>query len=173
MQTLDIILIVPLLFGGYLGYKKGLVLEFVGILALIIAIIGSLKLLNEGIRFLAGYFPDYSNILPFITFIGLFVIILIGISLLGRFLKKMIDLTILGAVDNLLGAILGVFKWGFLVSILLWIFNQVNIRIPADLTENSYMYEKVAGLAPMVGNFISTIFPFTEHIFESVSEIFK
>jgi len=173
LKTLDIILLIPLLFGGYLGYKKGLVLEFVGILALIIAIIGSLKLLNEGIRFLSGYFPDYSNILPFITFIGLFVIILIGISLLGRFLKKMIDLTILGSVDNILGAILGVFKWAFLISVLLWIFNQINIRVPADLTEDSYIYEKVAGLAPMVGDFVSSIFPFTEDLFESVSEIFK
>ena len=173
MKTLDIILLIPLLFGGYLGYKKGLILELIGILALILAIIGSFKLLNETIRFLSGYFPEYSNIVPFIAFLGLFIIILILVGLLGRFLKRMIDLTILGSVDNLLGAILGIFKWAFLVSVVLWLFRQIDINVPADLSKGSFIYENISGLAPKVGEFIAAVFPFTEDLFESVAELFK
>ena len=173
MNTLDIILLIPLLFGGYLGYKKGLILELIGILALILAIIGSFKLLNEAIRFLSQFFPDYSNIVPFIAFLGLFIIILILVSLLGRFLKKMIDLTILGSIDNLLGALLGVFKWAFLISLVLWLFNQINLSVPADLTEGSFLFDKIEGLAPTVGNFIAAVLPFTEDLFESVTELFR
>ncbi|MFC2124950.1 CvpA family protein [Bacteroidota bacterium] len=173
MKTLDIILLIPLLFGGYLGYKKGLILELIGILALILAIIGSFKLLNETIRFLSGYFPEYSNMVPFIAFLGLFIIILVLVSLLGRFLKKIIDLTILGSVDNLLGAILGVFKWAFLMSVILWLFSQINVSVPADLAEGSFLYEKIESLAPMVGDLIAAVFPFTGDLFESVTELFK
>ena len=85
----------------------------------------------------------------------------------------MIDLTILGSVDNLLGAMLGVFKWAFLLSLMLWLFNQVNIRVPDDLTEGSILFDKIEGLAPMVGNLIAAILPFTEDLFESVTELFK
>ncbi|MCK5644516.1 MAG: CvpA family protein [Gammaproteobacteria bacterium] len=173
MKTFDIILLIPLVFGGYIGYKKGLLLELVGIIALILAIIGSFKLLNDAIRLLSEYIPDYSNFVPFIAFLGLFIIILVLVSMLGRFLKKIIDLTILGAVDNLLGALIGVFKWAFLISVLLWLFGQINICVPDHLTEGSFLYEKVEGIAPMVGNFISTVFPFAEDLFESVTELFK
>ena len=173
MNTLDIILLIPLAFGGYLGYKKGLLLELIGIIALVLAIIGSFKLLNDAIRLLSKYIPEYSSFVPFIAFLGLFIIILILISLLGRFLKKIIDLTILGSLDNLLGTILGIFKWAFLISLLIWLFTQINVRIPESLTQDSFLYSKIERIAPIVGDFIASIFPFAENIFESITDLFN
>ena len=64
-------------------------MEFVGIVAMIAAILGAFKLLHEAIAFLNQYIPEYSNFVPFIAFLGLFVGILILINLLGKLTKKL------------------------------------------------------------------------------------
>lgn len=148
-------------------------MELAGIIALILAIFGAFKLLHAGIQFLSKYIPEYSNFIPFIAFIGIFVGILILVNILGKALKKFLDLSILGAFDNFAGAIIGIFKWAFLVSIVLWLSLQVNLTIPEDLTENSFLYPYMVDLAPTVGDYLSSIFPFTSELFDSIKELFK
>ncbi len=173
MHTLDLILLIPLLLGAYLGFKRGLLLELFGIIALVLAILGAFKLLHEGIEFLNQHIPEYSNFVPFIAFIGIFVGILIIVNLLGLLLKRLIDFTILGAFDNLSGAILGIFKWAFLISIILWLTERIHITIPDNLTENSYLYPYIIDFAPMVGQYVASVFPFAENLFESIQKLFN
>jgi len=173
LRTLDLILLIPLFIGAYSGYKRGLIMELVGVIALVLAVLGAFKLLHTGIQFLSEYIPEYSNFLPFIAFIGIFIGILILVNLIGRMTKKFLDLTILGAFDNFAGAIIGIFKWAFLVSIVLWLSLQVNLSIPDHLTENSFFYPYIVEFAPSVGNYISAIFPFTSDLFESIKDLFN
>ena len=173
MRILDLILLVPLLIGAYTGYKRGLIMELVGIIALILAVMGAFKLLHTGIEFLSKYIPEYSNFIPFIAFIGIFIGILILVNMLGRMIKKFLDLTMLGAFDSIAGALIGIFKWAFLVSIVLWLSLQVNLVIPSALTDNSILYPRIVNLAPMVGEYISAIFPFTSDLFESIKDLFN
>ena len=173
MRTLDLILLIPLLIGAYTGYKRGLIMELVGIIALIIAVLGAFKLLHTGIEFLSKYIPEYSNFIPFIAFIGIFIGILILVNMLGHATKKFLDLTILGVFDNFAGAIIGIFKWAFLVSIVLWLSLQVNLVVPNALTEKSILYPHIVGLAPKVGEYISAIFPFASDLFESIKDLFN
>jgi membrane protein required for colicin V production len=173
LRILDLILLVPLLIGAYTGYKRGLIMELVGIIALILAVMGAFKLLHTGIEFLSKYIPEYSNFIPFIAFIGIFIGILILVNLLGRMTKKFLDLTILGAFDNIAGALIGIFKWAFLLSVVLWLSLQVNLEIPDALTDNSILYPYIVGLAPKVGAYISAIFPFASDLFESIKDLFK
>ncbi len=173
MRTLDLILLVPLLIGAYTGYKRGLIMELIGIIALILAVMGAFKLLHTGIEFLSKYIPEYSNFIPFIAFIGIFIGILILVNMLGRMTKKFLDLTILGAFDNIIGALIGIFKWAFLVSVVLWLSLQVNLVIPSALTDNSVLYPYIVELAPKVGAYISAIFPFASDLFESIKDLFN
>lgn len=171
MKTLDLILIIILLIGAYSGYKRGLIMGLIGIIALVVALLGAFKLLHSGIEFLNQYIPQYSNFIPFIAFIGIFIGILILINILGRIIKKFLDLTVLGVFDNFAGALIGIFKWAFLVSIVLWLSLQVSIEIPEHLTENSLLYPYILELAPTVGDYISSILPFTSDLFESIKDL--
>jgi membrane protein required for colicin V production len=173
LRTLDLILLIPLLIGAYAGYRRGLIMELVGIIALVLAVLGAFKLLHTGIQFLSRYIPEYSNFIPFIAFIGIFIGILILVNIIGRLTKKFLDLTILGTFDNFAGAIIGIFKWAFLTSIILWLSLQVNLTIPDHLTENSWLYPYIVDFAPMVGDYISAIFPFADDLFESIKDLFK
>jgi len=159
--------------GAFLGYKKGLLLELIGIVALVLAVLGAFKLLHSGITLLTEYIPEYSNFIPFIAFIGIFIGIIILVNMIGRMSKKLLDLTILGVFDNFAGAVLGVFKWAFLISIVMWLTLQVNMTIPEKLIENSYLYPKLVNLAPTVGDYISSVFPFAKDLFNSIQDIFN
>ena len=116
---------------------------------------------------------EYSNFIPFIAFIGIFIGILLLVNMLGRMTKKFLDLTILGAFDNIVGALIGIFKWAFLVSVVLWLSLQVNLIIPSALTDNSVLYPYIVDLAPKVGEYISVIFPFASDLFESIKDLFN
>lgn len=42
----------------------------------------------------------------------------------AKALKKVIDFTFFGTVDNVIGALAGAFKWAFIVSMLFWVFDS-------------------------------------------------
>jgi len=160
--------LIPLIFGAFSGFKKGFLLEIVSILALILGIIGGIKLLHWGMELLTDHFDINSMILPYLTFILLFLVIIIAINFIGKMIKNMIDLTILGSVDNLAGSILGIFKWALSVSILVWISSSFGISLPEKYTEEAGLYHLVESLAPIFIGYLTIIFPFIEDFFEFV-----
>lgn len=168
MGTLDFILLAPILFGAYQGYKKGFVLEIIAIISFILAIIGGFKLMHWGMDFLDQYFDISGNLLPFISFIVIFIAIIVLINLVGKIFKKIIDLTLLGAVDNLAGAILSALKWVLGISIILWLSASFGLDISEDWTEESLLFEPVISFAPNFISFITDYIPFAHDLFEHI-----
>ena len=168
MQVIDIIILLLLGFGAYQGYKKGLLLEIIGLLAFILAILGGFKLLHWGVQILNQYMDSYNQFVPFIAFIVIFVGILILVNLLGKLLKKVIDMTIIGSLDNLGGALLGLAKWAFGLSVVLLIFETMQIDFLMDQSGSSFMIPIIAPVAPAVFDFFNDYFPFLKQLFESL-----
>lgn len=173
MSTADIILLLILALGAYSGYKKGLILELIAIVAFVLAIIGGFKLLHIGMEYVSKVYEGFGNFLPFVAFLVLFVLIIIVVNMVGKILKKIIDWTPFGVLDNLAGALIGVAKWALMLSILLWVMTSLSIDMPDSLTKNSKVLPVVTGFASQVGSFISTIFPSFENFIKTLEELFK
>jgi membrane protein required for colicin V production len=171
VNALDIVLIVILGFGAIAGFRKGFVMEIVSILAFILAVIGSFKLLQEGMKFMQENFELSGKLLPYLTFIILFVMIVILVNLAGKAVKKMLDMTLLGSFDNLAGGIVGLFKWAFGLSVLIWIFNYFQINPIEKYADDTIVYPMVTSFAPLVVEYISAVIPFAEDLFSTVEEI--
>ena len=171
MNTLDIILVVILGFGSIAGFRKGFVMEIVSILAFILAVIGAFKLLQVGMEFIQENFQLSGKLLPYLTFIIIFIAIIILTNLVGKSVKKMLDMTLLGSFDNLAGAIVGLFKWAFGISVLIWIFNYFQINPIVKYSEDSFVYPLVLSFAPTVVEYISALLPFAKDMFSSVREV--
>ena len=108
MKPIDYMVLIPLLYGAYEGYRKGFIITVVGFLALVLGIIGAFKLMQLGIDFLMNYFPHMPTLLPFLSFIMIFFIIVIAVYALGMAVKKIIDFTVFaGTLDNLAGMMMG------------------------------------------------------------------
>ena len=170
MKTLDIILLIPLIFGAVTGYRKGLLIELIGIAAFVVAIIAGFKLMEVGMTVLSDYIDGYSELLPFLSFIIIFLAIILLINMLGKALKKMIDMTLLGGFDKVAGAIVGLVKWAIGVSILLWLCTNFGIELPGQ-DENLVLYPYLAELGPNIVSRIDTVLPFVQDTFDSIKEL--
>ena len=169
---IDVIFIIILAFGSYAGYKKGFILEIIGIIALFLGLWGAFMLLKYGITYVARIIPEYSNLVPFIAFLVIFLLIIILVNILGRILKRIVDMTILGSFDSLAGAILGFFMWSFVISLFLWLLSQAGIGLPENQTDRSYIYPFIVSIAPAIGGFIGSLFPFAETLIRQIKDIF-
>jgi len=170
LKTLDIILLVPLIFGAVMGFRKGLLLEIVGILAFVLGIIGGFKLMELGMTYLDDYFEDFDHLLPFISFLVIFLAILLLVNLVGKAVKKMVDMTLLGGVDKFAGAIVGLAKWAIGLSLILWLTQNFGIALPGQ-DEDLVLYPYLAELGPNLIKSMSVILPFAEEMIESIKEL--
>lgn len=170
MSVLDIVILVFLGIGAYSGYKKGLLLELVSLSAFFIAIIAGIKLLDSGVRLLAGILPGYENVLPFVVFILIFLVIILVLNAIGKTVKKILDMTLLGSIDDLAGSLLGILKWSLVISIFFWIFGSLGLSMPDSIVNDSFLYDPVTNIAPGLFELVSGIFPFIHEFFEKTQE---
>ncbi len=153
-----------------MGFRKGLLLEIVGILAFVLGIIGGFKLMELGMTYLDDYFEDFDHLLPFISFLVIFLAILLLVNLVGKAVKKVMDMTLLGGVDKFAGAIVGLAKWAIGLSLVLWLTQNFGIMLPGQ-DEDLVLYPYLAELGPNLIKSMSVILPFAEEMIESIKEL--
>ena len=90
--------------------------------------------------------------------------------MLGKLLKKMIDMTILGGFDSVAGAIVGILKWAIGVSILLWLCNNFGVELPGQ-NEELILYPYLSELGPNIIVSLDTVLPFAQDMLVSIKEL--
>jgi membrane protein required for colicin V production len=152
MKTLDIILLLPLAYGAWIGYSRGILIEVISVVAFIVSVVAGFKLLGLAVEWLAPHLGGgvAQRLLPYFGFSIIFFPIIFLIVRLGWLLRRTIKYTLLGSFDSLAGAIAGVFTWAFGISVFLWLIESVSIKLPAGSTDGSYVYAIVRPLAPTI-----------------------
>lgn len=169
MKIVDIVILLILVLGAFRGFQKGLLLEVIGLVAFFLGIWGGFRLMPLGVDFLER-FLDFKGLLPFISFIIIFIGIVLAVNLLGMVLKKTIDMTILGSFDDLAGSLAGVLKWAISISFLIWLLGFFNFSLGVEYTEGAVIYPFIASLAPWLIETISTVMPFVKEFFDTVEK---
>ncbi|MEZ0538533.1 CvpA family protein [Fibrella arboris] len=161
MATIDILILIPLLWGAYNGYRKGLLVEIVAIIAFVVALIIGFKFLQFGIDLLAPYISRElaRKFLPWLGFSIIFFPVVFMINRMGYSLRRSLRYTLLGTFDSLAGAAVGIFTWVFGISVILWLFSFMNVRMPPNQTRNSFMYPLLRPVAPKVMNVATVWMP--------------
>ncbi|WP_242929489.1 CvpA family protein [Pontibacter vulgaris] len=172
MSTFDIFLAIPIAFGAFQGFRKGLLLELVSLVALVIAILGGLKLLDTALPVMRGFFGDAGGLLPYVTFLVVFVGIILLVRLAGIILKKAVDFTPFGMFDNLMGAILGALKWCFALSLLFYVSGMAGISITKGTADASIIYPVVLKSTPYALDTLGYVLPFIKALLTSLKNNF-
>lgn len=146
-------------------------MELATILAFVLAIIGGFKLLHWGMGLLDQYFEINGNLLPYVAFILIFVGIVLLVNLIGKLLKKVLDMTLLGSLDAFAGGLVGLLKWTFGVSIILWLTTNVGLLIPTQYINDSLLYPYIVNVAPTVIEYVAIIWPLAEDLFHPIKEL--
>ena len=165
MSSVDIALLCLILFGAFRGYRAGFLLELFSFAAIILGVIGGFKLMGYAIVLLDAEFDLEESILPYVAFAAVFVAILIAVNLFGKLIKMSIDKTFLGQVDQAAGAVVGLLKAVFLLSVSLWILDALDFDLPAHWSEESWLLPRVEAFAPGITLWLSDYVPFLRDVF--------
>lgn len=155
MNVFDVVITVFLLFGFIRGLMKGLFIEVASLVALIGGVWGSIHFSYFIGDFLKESVSWSEKKIALAAFAITFVLIIIVVSLLGRFLTKLADLAALGMVNKILGGLFGLLKIGLVLSIIFIFFDRMNSTISfidKKTLDESILYSPVKSIAP-------TIFP--------------
>lgn len=164
MSVVDIGLLVFILIGAYAGFKEGFLMELFSLLGILLGVLGGFKLMGWAMVLLSDRFNVDKKVLPYIAFAVVFIGIVIAVSLLGKMLKLSVDKSFLGRVDQVAGAVLGLIKTTFMLSVTIWILDALKVDLDR-WGKNSFLYDYVAGFAPKTTEWIGTVIPFFRDIF--------
>lgn len=171
MNTLDFILVLPILIGAYGGFKKGFIVGAISLLALILGVFGGFYFLNWGVSILISEFGLTGKLIPILAFVVIFIGIIIIVNLIGKLLKKFVHMILLGGVDKLAGALMGALMWTFFVSSLIWVIGVFNITFPDGWVEDSLIISYIKPVAPTLASMLDGVIPAVSDIFDGLSEL--
>jgi len=159
MNYFDLIFAIPLLWGAYKGFSKGLIISVASLVALLIGIYGAIHFSGFIGSLISENVEVQDNYLPLIAFSITFVAIVVGIHFIAKLLSKLVEAIALGWLNTIAGIIFGVLKTAFIISVFIFIFEKVdsnNTFIPKEIKEESLLYQPIKQLSP-------TVFPSLMH----------
>jgi len=149
MNILDIVLIIPLLYGAWRAFNKGFIMALFTILALLIGLYAAFHFSDKFSRFISAQTDSMPEYLPAFSFLILFLLVGACIYFGGKALQQVIKIAQLSLVNKLLGAALGLIKWVYLISGLLVFIDAVDLKqqfLSKELKSKSIIYPLVNGI---------------------------
>lgn len=156
----EIIFSVPILIGALRGYNRGLVLQLLSLMSLVLLFYG-LTFVFYGISktLYECFVWDIINTELVLTFLLTFVIILVVHVFIRMLYENFTDKTGISMYSRLVGFVIGALRYAFIISIFYNIWNQYS---PLDDEEswfresrmNSYVYQYNTMAAPFIFNYL-------------------
>lgn len=157
MNYIDLVLAILLLIAAVQGFRKGFIIEFASLAALILGIWGGIQFSDFSARLITKYTGYQSDYLMIIAFFVTFIIIVILIHIMGKMLDSIVKAAMLGFLNRLAGLIFGVLKIALILSILILLFDEIdeNVHIlPAQQKQESQIYTPMKQVVPTLLPFI-------------------
>ena len=144
MNYLDIILLIPVIWGAWKGFRKGFIIEIFTLLALFAGIYGAIHFSDRMSDVLTGNFKFESEYLPIVAFSLTFLLVGAMVFFLGRLLEKAVSMVALSTINKFAGLIFGALKMLLVSSMLVIVLESIDEKnkfISKDFKESSILYE--------------------------------
>ena len=151
MNYLDIALAILLLIGLVRGFMKGFIFEIAVVGALFLGTFAAFKLsylLQPYVLKMGHMNPSTVN---WVCSLLMFILVGVGIFFLAKLFTGLVNMAALGVFNKILGAIFGFLKYAFILSVILYFFNQLDSKysyLSADKKAESHLYYPIVKMAP-------------------------
>ena len=146
MGFLDIILGVLLAIALFKGIKNGLFVELASLVSLLLGIYVAVKFSYFMKEFLGGFVKWNPNTVQVVAFVLTFMVVVIAVSILGKFLTGIADLAFLGWLNSLGGGFFRVLKTILIIGIVFKVFEKINYHnflAKKETLDNSLFYNPI------------------------------
>ena len=170
-MLVDLIFAVLIILAVIKGYKRGLVVGLFSLAAVVIGLAAAMKLSAVA----AGYIGKSVNVsrewLPVISFILVFVVVVLLIRLGANLIEKTIEIVLLGWINKLGGIILYAAIYILSFSVLLFYAEQVKLLKPATI-QQSVTYPFIQPWGPKTINGVGSVIPLFKDMFGELESFF-
>jgi len=170
-MLIDLLFLVFIVIGVVKGIQRGFIIAIFSIMAIIIGLAAAMKLSAVAADYLKDSVSVSAKWLPVISFVVVFVIMIILVKLVANILQKTVEVTFLGWVNRLAGALLYVFLYTIVLSVLLFFAGQLQFLNPETIAD-SRIYPWIEPLGPYIINGVAKIFPLFRDMFETLKSFF-
>ena len=117
MNSIDILLLIPLIYGAWKGFKHGLIIEVFTLLALFVGIYVGIHFSDFTTHLLREYLRLNSKFLPIIAFTITFLAVGAMVYFLGKTIEKLIKVTALTPLNKFAGVFFSLLKYVYMLSL--------------------------------------------------------
>lgn len=160
MNTLDIILLIPLVYAVYKGFRDGVIVQLGGIIGIIIGVWLAFRFCDR-LGVWMGIDPDIAS---YVAFAIIVLGAIISIGLIGWLLGKVFNMVGLGLFNGIGGVILALIKMTLILSVLMMAFNAINRKteiVSPRHFDNSALYKPISRVSDY-------IFPYLDFVKDKI-----
>jgi membrane protein required for colicin V production len=146
---------VLLIYGVFRGFTRGFIMQLTLLVAFIIGAFAALKLSGFTARILENRISISAESLYIVAMAITFLLVFVGINLVGKMMEKFAENAELSLVNRLLGVIFSVGKVIIITGVILSFVDRVDSRVhllPKNSREHSLFYKPFVSIT-------TTIFP--------------
>jgi membrane protein required for colicin V production len=150
MNFIDVLIIIPLIYAGYKGFKHGLIIEVFTLLALFVGLYAGINFSDFVAAFLKKTFSWNSEYLPIISFTIIFLAVGAMVYFAGKTIEKLVKVVHLTPINKFFGLFFGVLKMLYFLSVILVItesYDEKSDFFPEEKKESSLMYNPVKAIS--------------------------
>jgi membrane protein required for colicin V production len=153
MTAFDIIVLLPLIWGAYRGFSKGLIMETATLVALFLGVFLAVKFSDTTADILNVSFsinPKYLSIVAFtVTFLAVVLTVIITAKLVERFAEAA-ELT---TANKIGGSALGLLKYALGISVVIFLLNCAGKNgtfFSEETRSKSYLYKPLSAISAAI-----------------------
>jgi membrane protein required for colicin V production len=145
----DIIILIPLCWGVYKGFTKGLIIEVAGLAAFFLGAWVATKF-SDSLQGIFSFAGKYNHI---VSFCVLFLAVIILVFLVAKLINKLVKDASLSPVNKIAGAGFGGLKFALILSVLFFVLDAIEKSYPlltVQTKEDSLLYKPLGLIAPAI-----------------------
>lgn len=176
-MVIDIIFIIALLWGFYLGFSKGIIKTLFTVLSIILGLLAAFKFAPATTNFLETALKNTNPLMFLAGFICTFVLTMFLIRMFARGLEGIFKAANINFINQTVGGVVLAGVMVLMYSMLIWFGDQAHILNPEVKAESfSYVHlkeypEQVRGLAKIVRPTVSEFWTQSVEMFDKLEQM--
>lgn len=171
-MLIDILYLLVVVFAVFTGFRQGLIVGIFSFIGMLAGLAAALKLSVTAARYLGDATSISARWLPVISFILVFIVVVMLVRIGATLLEKLAEALMLGIFNKLGGIILYLFLYSVIFSILLFYIVQIGVFQPETIN-SSVAYPLVSPLGPWMIDQLGAIIPFFQDMFAELQQFFE
>lgn len=169
---IDIVFLLLMLIACFKGYSKGLIVALFSIIGFIAGLAAALKLSAFAAEKLSGTFNTSGKWLPLVSFLLVFIVVVILVNIGGKIVQKSVEMVLLGWANRIAGIVLYALLYSIFLSVFLFYAVQLHF-ISNETTSSSLIYAFIKPIGQMVINTMGTVIPWFKDVFAQLEHFFE